>query len=119
MPETNEPLQATAALRHNMDSNIDFAVRVVNDVATTMTAVFEATSNMQDHQAMGVARNLMKSSIGFTSASVSDFLTLSKALLHTESAQEYYDIQRDFFRDRTAATLAHIKYLAEFATSPK
>lgn len=119
MSESTDSQHPVEAIKQNMEQGIDYAVRVVNDVASTITAVLDATSRMQEDQTSATAQNIMKSSFAFTSASITDFLTLSKTLLHAESAHDYYEIQGQFFRARTTATMAHIKQISEFAVPQK
>lgn len=47
MSESKETLNPIAGIQQGADIGLDYALRVVNDVATTMTAVLDATNNMQ------------------------------------------------------------------------
>ncbi len=113
MAEKDQVQTAMAQMHGNMDSGIDYAVRVANDVASTMQAVLHASSKVTKPQDGGKAQAIMANSIDFTNASIADFLNVSKVLLRVQSPQEYYEIQSNFFRDRASATRDHIKLLSD------
>ncbi len=108
-----------AQLNDNLDGGIDYAIRVVNDVASSIQASLDALQNQAAAQNSDATNHVMSSSLAFTSSSVSDFLNLSKALLRVGSAQEYFEIQNAFFRNRAAATRDHIKQLSDVFAPPQ
>ena len=106
-------------MQESMASGIDYAVRVVNDVASTIQAVLDVTGRVDDKKNGEMMREIMASSLQFTSASVADFLSLSKTLLRVQSAQDYFEVQRDFFQARAGATRDHIQKLGAMMLPPQ
>ena len=109
----------SATLHENIDTGVDHAIRVVNDVASTMQATLEAMKKMGEYRNGDMASHVMTTSIAFTSASIAEFLNHSKILLRAQSAHEYFEIQNEFFRSRASATRDHIKQLADSITPQK
>ena len=119
MSDTAPTPAALASLQETMEPGIDYAVRVANDVASTMQAILDVSKRMDKQRYSDVPHTVMAASIEFTSASIADFLKLSKTLLHASSAQDYYDIQHDFFQSRASATRGHFAHLAGLIVPPE